>query len=499
MAEQPNILFLFTDQQRFDTIAALGNPFIKTPALDRLVREGTAFTRCYTPSPVCVPARASLHSGRYPWRTRVYDNADPWPVDGPDIPTVLGAAGYRTHAIGKSHFVPDEYGLQGFQSREAAEEIPASPERDAYVQFLRENDCGHLADIHGLRGDFYYLPQPGQLPEALHPTAWTGARARAFVEEAAEGAEPWYLYCGFIHPHPPWVVPPRWSKLYRSHKMPDAFRPRDEESLLCHVNRVQNRYKWRDQGHDRNLLRAQRAFYHAAISFIDFQIGQLLEVLDRRGLTDRTLIVFSSDHGEYLGDYGCYGKRGMHDFSSRVPMLVRLPGRFAAGERCGTPSSLVDLLPTFAAAAGTEVESDGTDLAELPNLSDRVVFSQFQTGPEALYLAANRDAKYVFSAADSREFLFQKSEDGREAVNLWEAPDFRDAGLSLKQALVDELTPFEEGRGLSDGRWTDYPRASLPRDPDAGLLFQDQPSDDLRLPGYQPDNALLCQHILPTS
>lgn len=326
--ERPNILFLFTDQQRFDTIAALGHPFIKTPALDRLVREGMAFTRCYTPSPVCVPARASLHSGRYPWRTQVYDNADPWPVDGPSIPSVLGAAGYRTHAIGKSHFVPDEYGLQGFQSREAAEEIPAAPEKDAYVRFLRENGCGHLADIHGQRGDFYYLPQPGQLPEALHPTAWTGARARAFIEQA-DGAVPWFLYCGFIHPHPPWVVPPRWSKLYRSHEMPDAFRPPDEESLLCHINRVQNRYKWRDQGHDRNLLRTQRAFYHAAISFIDFQIGQLLDVLDQRGLTDRTLIVFSSDHGEYLGDYGCYGKRGMHDVSNRVPLLARLPGRAA--------------------------------------------------------------------------------------------------------------------------------------------------------------------------
>ena len=90
MKKRPNILFLFTDQQRFDTIAALGNPFIKTPALDRLAREGTAFTRCYSPSPVCVPARASVHTGRYPCRTGVYENGDSWPVDGPTVPLLLG-------------------------------------------------------------------------------------------------------------------------------------------------------------------------------------------------------------------------------------------------------------------------------------------------------------------------------------------------------------------------------------------------------------------------
>lgn len=496
MKKKPNILFLFTDQQRFDTIAALGNPFIKTPALDRLAREGTAFTHCYSPSPVCVPARASVHTGLYPCRTGVYENGDSWPVDGPTVPLLLGGAGYRTHAIGKIHCMPDHYGLQGFQTREASEEVSEAPERDAYIQFLRANGFGHVKDIHGMRGDHYYLPQPGQMPEALHPTSWVGGRACAFVEEASQGGDPWFLYCGFVHPHPPWVVPPPWSKLYRSHEMPDPYLPEDRGELLCHINRVQNRYKWRDRGFDPNLLRAQRAFYHATVSLIDFQVGRLLELLDRKGLADNTLIVFSSDHGEYLGDYGCYGKRGMHDFSARVPMLARLPGTFREGVRCGTPASLVDILPTFAAAAGESVECDGTNLAALPRTSGRTVFSQYNKGADAVYMAADGEAKYIYSAPDNREFLFARDPLGREGANRIGDSRLAAARGRLKGALFRELAPYEEGRGIRQGQWAVFPPPAPPRGPDDGLLYQDQPFDDIRIPGYQPENRIMPQFIL---
>jgi arylsulfatase A-like enzyme len=495
MKSLPNILFLFTDQQRFDTVAALGNSFVKTPALDRLVGEGTTFTRCHTPSPVCVPARASVHTGRYPWHTGVYDNSESWPTEVPTVPKVLGQAGYRTHAVGKSHFMPDSYALQGFQSREASEEISEAPERDAYIRFLRDNGCGHLADIHGMRGDFYYLPQPGQLPEKLHPTTWVGDRSCAFIEEASQGEAPWMLYAGFIHPHPPWVLPTRWSKLYRSHEMPDPFLPDNAGDLLCHINRVQNRYKWRDHGLDLNLLRAQRAFYHGAVSLIDYQIGRLLELLDRKGLTDNTLIVFSSDHGEYLGDYGCYGKRGMHDVSSRVPLLARLPGRFKPGLRCGTPASLVDLLPTFAAVAGESVASDGMDLATLPDVSHRTVFSQYQKEGEAVYMAVDEGAKYVYSAPDHREYLFATTSDGRERANRISDPSMQATVERLRGKLQAELAPVEEGRAMKNGTWREYPRLSVPINPDHGLLYQDQHFDDIRIPVYQPENRIMPQFM----
>lgn len=491
MSRRPNILHLFTDQQRFDTINALGNPLIKTPGLDRLAREGTAFVKAYTPSPVCVPARASLHVGRYPWRTGCYDNGDPWPDEtAPAIPSVLGQAGYRTHAIGKCHFQPDLYALRGFQSRETMEELVEKPEKDDYLRYLRENHCGQVQDLHGLRGDFYYLPQPGQLPEGMHPTAWVGQRSAAFIKEQAGEKEPWYLYGSFIHPHPPWVLPPKWSKLYRSNEMPAPFLPENRDELITFVNHFQNRYKWRDRGLDYNLLRAQRAFYYGCVSFIDRQIKNLLELLERLGQLDNTLIVFSSDHGEYLGDYGCYGKRGMHDVACRIPLLARWPSAFPAGMINQNAASLVDLLPTFAAAAGVPVESDGQDLSQLPADGERIVFSQYQKGNDALYMAADRQAKYIYSASDDAEFLFRHAPDGREEHNVVRDPAAAHLLSRLREALLREIGPFEEGRGLKKGTWTSYPRRQMPSDPDEGLLFQDQPFSDLRLPHYQDDPSI---------
>ncbi len=485
---RPNILHLFTDQQRFDTIAALGNGIIRTPALDRLVREGTSFTKAYTPSPVCVPARAAMHTGCYPWRTGCYDNEDPWP-DVPSIPSVLGNAGYRTHAIGKCHFQPDPYALGGFQSRDAMEELIEHPAKDAYLTDLWDQGHGHIQDPHGIRGDFYYLPQPGQIPEEMHPTGWVGRRAGEFLRRHSDSADPWYIYCSFIHPHPPWVLPPKWAKLYRSDAMPEPFLPEDRAELLTFVNHFQNRYKWRDRGMDENLLRSQRAFYYGCISLIDFQIGRLLEILEQAGRLENTLIVFSSDHGEYLGDYGCYGKRGMHDASSRIPLIARWPAAFRPGTVNRNAASLVDLLPTFAAAAGVPGSGDGLDLRHLPPDGNRIVFSQYQKGNDALYMAADRYAKYIYSASDQKEFLFSHASDGRETRNLAGDVEAQPILGRLREALFREIAAFEEGRGCVGVQWKPYAPRIMPSHPEEGLLFQDQPFSDISLPGYQDNGA----------
>jgi len=499
MSRPPNILHLFADQQRFDTISALGNPFIKTPALDRLAREGTSFVNAFTPSPVCVPARAAMHYGKYPWHTGCYDNGDPWPTaETPNIPSLLGGAGYRTHAIGKCHFHPDLWALLGFQSREPMEELVDDPERDDYLKFLRSHGYGHVQDLHGMRGDFYYLPQPGQLPEEAHPTGWAGRRAMEFMESAATRAQPWYLYCSFIHPHPPWVLPPKWAKLYRSNDMMPPFLPDNCDELLTFVNHFQNRYKWRDRGFDLNLLRAQRAFYHGCISFIDFQIGRLLALLDQSGQADETLVVFSSDHGEYLGDYGCYGKRGMHDVSCRIPLLARWPGDLGAGVRCQTPASLVDLMPTFADAAGVDCDSDGMSLRHLVEAGDqkRVVFSQYQKEGDALYMAADAEAKYIYSASDDKEFFFLRTTAGQEVRSTLNDPTGAAHAGSLRASLMAEIQAVEQDRGLDGCSWRKYPPRPLPSDPDDGLLFQDQPFAEQGIPGYQ-DSAIIRSDAKP--
>ena len=424
---QPNILMIFTDQQRFDTIHALNNPIIRTPNLDRLVRQGVAFTSAFTPSPVCVAARASLHWGRYPAHTKCYDNGYANPTS-PTFMQILSDAGYRTHGIGKCHFAPDKNSLNGFQSRESQEEAARCDKpNDLYMQYIKDSAMPHVQEPHGSRGEMYYTPQVSLLDEKHHPTNWIGERSLAFIREQADGDQPWMLFSSFIHPHPPFAPPTPWHRLYRAPLMPLPKVPPESESLHLHINRYQNRYKYRDQGIDRNFVRSIKAHYYACISFIDYQVGRLLDELEATGQLDNTLILFSSDHGELLGDYNCFDKRSMHDSCQRIPMLVRYPQRFGAGEICNSPVSLVDIMPTMLEAAGlasTGFSLDGEDLAQIADGSPsrECVFSQFNEKGNGVYVAINDRYKYCYSAPDNREFLFDRIQDPEETRNRAGAP-----------------------------------------------------------------------------
>ena len=491
MKKQPNILLLFTDMQRFDTIGALGNPVIRTPHLDRLVREGTAFTAAYTPSPVCVPARCSMHYGRYPARTGVADNTAMPPDRGDSMPAALHALGYRTAAIGKCHFTPDKLAKRGFDTRLVQEECCSDPATDDYCRWLAERGSS-CDEPHGTRGEMYYIPQVSLHPAEEHPTQWIGDRTVEFLSERRGEAEPWFLFSSFIHPHPPFAPPKPWHKLYRSPSMPLPELPPDPEALLCWINRVQNRYKYRDQGIDRQLLRNIKAYYYATISFVDFQIGRILAELEAHGELDDTLIVFASDHGEYLGDCNCFGKRGMHDASARIPLLVRGAG-FSAGARCETPASLVDLFPTFLRAAGGDparYDLDGEDLAALAagESERRVVFSQFGCEPEALYMAVSREYKYIHSGPDRREWLFDRIRDPRESRNRIALSACAAAGRELRRTLLEFLKRCSVSDAWieKDGilQWREQPRFDdgYLADPDAGLLFQDHEQEPVVWP-----------------
>ena len=278
---QPNILILFTDMQRADTIRALGNETIRTPHLDRLVEEGTAFTNCYSPSPVCVPARCCTHYGRYPQKTGLFSNG-PMPADnGDSYPAILGQHGYRTHAVGKCHFTPDGQALRGFQTRRSQEECTADPDTDDYIAWLRNNDYDYY-EAHGARGEMYYIPQVSILPADAHPSQWIGNQSARFIRDAANWEQPWCLFSSFIHPHPPFAPPKPWHKLYRAPDMPLPLIPDDSETLYTWVNRLQNRYKYRDRGLDFTLLRQIKAYYYATISFVDYQIGRILGALEQK-------------------------------------------------------------------------------------------------------------------------------------------------------------------------------------------------------------------------
>jgi len=488
VSQSPNILFILTDQQRADTIGALGNALIRTPVLDRLASEGTAFERAYTPSPVCVPARHAIVTGRSPHRTGVVDNTGDSPPADCSIMEILAGRGYQGHGVGKMHFTPhrDWRKAWGFETRDLSEECCLE---DDYSAFLSRHGFGHVIDPHGLRSEYYYLPQPSQVPAHLHSTAWVADRSIDFLRRR-DRSRPFFLWTSFIKPHPPFESPNPWNRLYRSPAMPAPFVPGDSTELQTFWNRFQNRYKYMDGGMQRHLQRTQRAAYYGAISFIDYHVGRLLEALGAE--QDNTLVVFTSDHGELLGDYGCYGKRSMLDAAARVPLLVRQPGRFAAGQRCTTPVSLLDLFPTFAATAGAEPTVPGETSADLAGIAAGKgtrshVLSQFSQGPLGLYLAVEHDWKYIYSAADRREWLFHVATDPRDVIDLSQDPACAVHRDRLRRHLLQRFEQDGYSSAVDQGTWRGYEQTLLSIDPDAGLLFQDPPplaQELAALPGY---------------
>lgn len=402
--KKKNILLIFTDQFRADCIGALGNPVIQTPALDALVSESQVFDRCYTPSPVCVPARYSMMTGQYPARTGSANNSQRGHYKGEGMYARLSANGYYTMGIGKMHFPSNRYDLHGFDQRHSQEEIIGKNNtQDSYCNYLLEKGYTHVFDYNGQRSEMYYIPQISQLPAKDHPTAWIGDKSVEFIENHS-GDKPFFLMSSFIHPHPPFSPPAPWNKLYRDFMPIEPNVPENYSDLLTCYNTIQNRYKGLSVGIDRHLVSQNINHYYACISFVDYQIGRIVAALKERGLYEDTLIIFTADHGELLGDYNCYGKRSMVDAACRIPMLIKQPGK--AHARHSRPSSLVDIAPTLLSWAGIEYEASEFDGVDILSEQHEYVYSQYDKSEAGLYMIASEYDKLVYSKYDDKYYYF---------------------------------------------------------------------------------------------
>ena len=476
MTSQPNILFIMTDQQRSDTIHALGNETIRTPVLDSLVETGTTFTNCYTPAPVCVAARSATITGVPPHLNGCTSN-NASPLHLQSIMQILKDQGYYTHGIGKMHFNPDDETMWGFDSRDISEEGARHlTGRNDFHQYLDDNGYGHVLEPQGIRSEMYYIPQPSQLPAEHHHTTWVADRAIDFLDEHNDD-QPFFLWTSFIKPHPPFESPVPWNKLYRAADMMPPFRPEGFEDLLTYWNHFQNRYKYRDKGYDEMLLRTIKAMYYATISFIDYHVGRILNALGDR--INNTLIVYTADHGEMLGDYGSFGKRTMLNPSVNIPMIVKWHDSLEQDTRNDTPVTLLDLFPTFASASGSETvppSSEGQDLRDIAegNSEREFVYSQFSDGATGLYMIASREYKYIYSVADRKDWLFDLMKDPQETKNWAGNPRYDDILQTLRLTLINRFDNDNYDVAIADSDWRDYDPPNFPKpNSDDGLLFQD--------------------------
>ena len=402
--KKKHVLLIFTDQQRRDTIHALGNDKIITPALDSIANEAVVFVRCYTPSPVCVPARMSMFAGQYCARTGNNTNNRTKVYQGEGFYSEFTKAGYNTHCVGKMHYNPDLYGLLGFRGRDTQEEM-ANP-NDDYTKFIKNSPYKHVFDYNGQRSELYYIPQVSQLPQEAHPTQWVGDRAVEFLESADPEKEPVFLMASFIHPHPPFCPPAPWNKLYRGPFGHTPFVPEDKES---YADMLRNKYTCDALGISPRRLELLVEHYYACVTFVDYQISRILDTLKKKGMYDDTIIVFTSDHGDMMGDYGSMGKRTMLDAASNIPFLLKMPGEEHTIRH--DPASLVDLAPTLLSACGIDYDKNEYDGVNLFADTHEEVYSQYGNGTVGTYMVATGKDKLVYSAIGDKYFYFDSFPD----------------------------------------------------------------------------------------
>lgn len=425
-----HILILFTDQQRWDTISALGNPAIQTPNLDKLVEDSVVFDNCITPSPVCVPARLSLFSGQYPARTGNNNNNTDKTYDGEGYYKRITDSGYQSCCVGKMHYLWDPYGSLGFDCRRSQEELSA--EGDEYMAYIR-GKYPWVFDYNGMRSEMYYMPQISQLPPADHPTQWIGDRSVEYIN-AWDGKKPMLLMSSFIHPHPPYCPPAPWQKLYREDP-PAPLRP-EKEDMDTFRDMIGSRCSCeRLQMSDQDILRTKN-YYYACVSFVDYQVGRIMDALKAKGMYDDTLIVFASDHGDMMGDYGAIGKRTMVDSSCHVPLIVHYPGKGHAHREA--VCSLVDIAPTVLSYAGVAYDPAEFDGVDLFSAYDRkYVFSQHACGVKGTYMVTDGKNKLIYRREDGSFYFFDQIPETR---NVYDP----------ENPTVKELTQVLEGYMASD-------------------------------------------------
>lgn len=397
--KQPNVLFLFSDDQRADTIAALGNAHIRTPALDRLVQSGTTFTQAYcmgsNQGAVCVPSRAMLMSGRTLFRVQEQlKGQTTWPE-------MFARAGYSTFATGKWHNGPESL-LRSFQQ---GRHLFLGGMGDPYKLAVQD-----MTPEHKLSGK-----QPG----SEHSIKLFADAAVEFLQGRKEGAGPFLCYVAFNAPHDPRVAPKSWHERFKDDKppLPPDFLPQHPFDNGAMMLRDEELAPW---PRTPEIVREHLADYYAAIEHMDAQIGRVLEALKASGEYDNTIVVFSSDHGLAIGSHGLFGKQNLYDHSMHSPLIMSGPG-IPAGQRSAALCYLLDIFPTLGELTGVSAPegSEGRTLGPvLRGQTDKLRLALLTSYTQVQRAVRDDRWKLIAYPRINRMQLFDLSSDPHELKDL---------------------------------------------------------------------------------
>jgi arylsulfatase A-like enzyme len=438
-AAHPNILFLIADEFRADCLGVAGHPIVKTPHLDALARSGARFTNAYAASPVCSPDRAVLFTGRYPHINGVTRNNDPFNKGEMALPPLLRHYGYVTGMAGKLH-------LQDDQSWWDAAWKSVGGGGKEYQTFLNEKmpDFRGRSNTTAAAGTLIQYPaQPvargpirvgtSPIPDQWYEEAWLADRAIEFLQRQAGSGKPWLMFLSTLKPHSEFVIPEPYATIYKPADMPlpPTFDPHATEPLGG--GRVDGRLFINDPG----VLRQVIAHYLGAITMVDHHMGRVLEALQKLGMADSTIVVFTADHGNMLGERDRMFKGVMYEGSARVPLLLRAPGQIEAGTVVDAVCDAGSVMPTLlelahlpipqGIQAPSLVQTARGRPAATPTAFSELRERMVRRGPWKLILP--------YLDKSGKPELYNLADDPQELQNLYGRPEVAAAQRELEAAL----------------------------------------------------------------
>ena len=460
MNKRPNIILIITDQQRYETIRALGYDYMETPNLDRLVNEGVVLEQCHITAPSCAPSRASLFTGTYPHTNNVLKNKDKWPRTWVSD---LAESGYYCVNIGKMHTEPLDSKF-GFHERYVVEN------KDRFLEDRYFSDEWDKAlKAHGLvkQGRPLYRTYPDyrermgafewELPENLQSDMFVGDTAEWWIRSKPKPDAPLFMEIGFPGPHPPFDPTGKYLDAYKGKELPlpkikredIAGQPQAFKDLREHNFEVDHDSVVHVDDPEEEQLQRLWEHYLANVTMIDEKVGNILSALQDEGYLENSVIFFTSDHGEALGEHGHIQKWTMYDCITRVPCIAWSPDRFGKGRSISGLCQLMDLGPTILDLAGLdkphwmEAESllpalQGNDFAGRPYVIAEHGKDMFLNTIDFVTMIRTGEWKLVHFLDRPFGQLFDLVNDPAEEVNLWDHPECAEK----KAELLDTLREF---------------------------------------------------------
>ena len=457
--ERPNLLYIHSDQHSPVVLGCYGDPVVRTPNLDRLAQEGVLFENAYCPSPICVPSRMSALTGRHPYQNRVWTNEHILDSSIPTFAHALGAAGYWPVLVGRMHALgPDQ--LHGYAERLVGDHGPNHIGGAAVARGILSSTAGpdHISLVRSGIGQSAYQVHD----EYVAAAAVDYLNRYAIARQAGGASRPFCLTVGLMLPHPPYVARRQDYEAYRGHVgLPHHPDPPELDHPFLSWWREETRAQ---RVTEEEAIRARTAYW-ALVARVDELVGQIVSALEQHDLMENTLIVYSSDHGDMLGEKGLWWKHTFYEDSARVPLILSWPGTLPAGQRCALVVSALDLTATLLDALGVLPLPNAAGRSFLRQITreeradawEDVAFSEYcsdEYAPEGgCYQRMVRAGRWKLIYYHGQQpQLFDLQEDPHELVDRAQDPACRQVREALTRRVLDGWDPESVRREMASMR-----------------------------------------------